>query len=442
MERRISQKLIIKFCRIANPAERGNIHPAFLFLLLCLLLCLSCKKARQSVTETEVEEADSEWVDNQGHLFEYGICVDSLHINHYPIKSGDSPFTIFSNLGFSAKMNDSLCKASYGVLDPKKLRIGMTYATITQQDSVAAIQYIVFAKSRSDFSVIDLTGDSISTYEYSKEIRHERKYMEGVITSSLWNIIKANGVDPMLSLKISDILAWQVDFFDVKEGDSFRVSYDVAFVDDTTELYISSVEGLVFVHQGREFVAIPFLQDNVRDYFDGEGNSLRKEFLKAPLDFFRITSRFSNARFHPILKIYRAHHGVDYAAPAGTPVKAIGDGTVIVKGYDAGGGGNYIRIKHNSVYTTTYMHLQSFGQDIQQGVHVRQGAVIGYVGSSGLSTGPHLDFRVHKNGQPINPVYMESPPSEPVKPELMDSFMIIQNAVFAEMDSLRSFTYR
>jgi len=312
----------------------------------------------------------------------------------------------------------------------------MTYATITQQDSIGAIQYIVFAKSMTDYSIIDLTGDSIHAYEYSKALRIERRYMEDAITSSLWNIIQANGVNPMLALMISDILAWQVDFFDVKKGDSFRVLYEVAFVDDTTELNITSVEGLVFVHQQKEFTAIPFMQDSIRDYFDTEGNSLRKEFLKAPLDFFRITSRFSNSRLHPILKIYRAHHGIDYSAPAGTPVKAIGDGVVIKRGY-AGDGGNSISIKHNSVYTTSYMHLQSFAKDIQQGDYVKQGTVIGYVGSTGLATGPHLDFRAYKNGQPINPILIESPPSDPVKPELTADFHSLKNAIFAEMDSLR-----
>ena len=390
----------------------------------------------QDKTENE-DEVDSEWIDSQAHLYEYGICVDSLNVTKNTIKNGDNMSAIFTRLGFSARMTDSLCKVSSNVIDPKKLRSGMTYATISMQDSIAKIKYIVFAKSMTDFSIIDISGDSIKAYDYSKEIRLERRYMEGVITSSLWNIVKAKGTDPLLALKISDILAWQVDFFDVKDGDSFRVSYDVAFIDDTTKLNVSSVEGLIFVHQGKEFIAIPFTQDSIPEYFDSEGNSLRKAFLKAPLDYARITSRFSNARFHPILKIYRAHHGVDYAAPAGTPVKTIGDGVVTTKAYDSNGGGNYVKIKHNSVYTTTYMHLSRFGNGIQNGAHVKQGTVIGYVGSTGLSTGPHLDFRVHKNGQPINPLQMESPPSDPVKPELRDSFYIVKNAVLAEMDSLQ-----
>ena len=413
-----------------------NMRNLVLLLFFSLLSCVACKKGAKQEAVIEDIEVDSEWVDNQGRLYEYGICVDSLDVNRYLIKSGDSPFVIFTGLGFSARMTDSLCKASFEVLDPKRLRIGMTYATITQQDSIGAIQYIVFAKSMTDYSIIDLTGDSIHAYEYSKALRIERRYMEDAITSSLWNIIQANGVNPMLALMISDILAWQVDFFDVKKGDSFRVLYEVAFVDDTTELNITSVEGLVFVHQQKEFTAIPFMQDSIRDYFDTEGNSLRKEFLKAPLDYFRITSRFSNSRLHPILKIYRAHHGIDYSAPAGTPVKAIGDGVVIKRGY-AGDGGNSISIKHNSVYTTSYMHLQSFAKDIQQGDYVKQGTVIGYVGSTGLATGPHLDFRAYKNGQPINPILIESPPSDPVRPELTDSFHLIKKTIFAEMDSLR-----
>jgi murein DD-endopeptidase MepM/ murein hydrolase activator NlpD len=405
-------------------------------LFFCLLLCLSCKKTAPS--ETEEEEVDSEWIENQSHLYEYGICVDSLDITNYTIKNGDNPSAIFTRLGFSAKQTDSLCKASGKVFDPKKLRAGMTYTTITTRDSLATIQYIIFAKSLTDFSIIDITEDRIKAYEYNKEIRFERRYMEGVITSSLWNFIKNNGADPLLALKISDILAWQVDFFDVKGGDSFRVVYDVAFIDDTTELNISSVEGLVFVHRGKKFTAIPFTQDSIREYFDVEGNSLRGAFLKAPLDFFRITSRFTNARFHPILKRYRAHHGVDYAAPIGTPVKTIGDGTVLAKGFDKKGGGNFVKIKHNSVYTTTYMHLSRFGKGIQQGAPVKQGAIIGYVGSTGLSTGPHLDFRVHKNGQPIDPLKMESPPAAPVKAALRDSFNIIKRTILTEMDSIQS----
>jgi murein DD-endopeptidase MepM/ murein hydrolase activator NlpD len=179
----------------------------------------------------------------------------------------------------------------------------------------------------------------------------------------------------------------------------------------------------------------------IAEYYDEEGNSLRKAFLKAPLDFFRITSRFSNARFHPILKRYRAHHGVDYAAPTGTPVRSIGAGKVTHRAYQ-GGGGNYIKITHNGTYSTTYMHLSGFAKGLVPGKIVQQGEVIGYVGSTGLSTGPHLDFRVYKNGKAINPLSIEAPPMVPIKPAYKDSFQLAKQPLLHLFDSLQKQTQK
>lgn len=410
--------------------KRFGVAP---LLILLFILSLSCKNTPKQVEE----EVDSQWSDSLQRVYQYGICIDTLDVKEYKMKNGDNPAAIFSGLGFSALLADSISRSSLHVLDPTKLRAGMHYYTFAMQDSAAQIRYIAFAKTKTDYAVIDLTGDTIHAYEFNKPITFKRQYVEGTINSSLWNVLQSKGVNPLLAINIADVFAWQIDFYDVKEGDSFRVLYDIAYIDDTTALNISGIQGAIFNHQGKEFVAVPFTQDSVFEYFDHEGNSLRKAFLKAPLDIFRITSRFTNARFHPILKRYRAHHGVDYAAPVGTPVKSIGAGTVIAKGYQSGGG-NFLKVKHNSVYTTTYMHLSKFAKGIQVGSHVQQGEVIAYVGSTGLSTGPHLDFRVHKNGQPINPLNMEAPPSLPVKPEYRDSFNVVKEQVFAELDSLRS----
>ena len=406
----------------------------YMVWIVCCFCC-SCSQTRQKADAVQ-EKTEQQPIDTVQHIYQYGVCMDSLDINEYQIRSGDNPAAILDALGFSAREAERITRVSATVLDPTKLRAGMCYYTFTTQDSVAAIRYMAFAKSLTDYAVIDLSGDSVRAYEFNKPVSIKRHYAEGTITSSLWNVMKEKGADPLLALKLSDVFAWQIDFFDVKEGDSFRVMYDVAYIDDTTALSIASIGGAVFTHQGKAFTAIPFTQDSVFEYFDLEGNSLRKAFLKAPLDFFRITSRFSNARFHPILKRYRAHHGVDYAAPVGTPVKSIGTGTVVAKGY-MGGGGNTLKVKHNSVYTTSYMHLSRYAKGIQVGSRVEQGQVIGYVGSTGLSTGPHLDFRVYKNGQAINPLQMEAPPSLPVKPELRDSFQVVKQKVLAELDSLR-----
>jgi murein DD-endopeptidase MepM/ murein hydrolase activator NlpD len=201
------------------------------------------------------------------------------------------------------------------------------------------------------------------------------------------------------------------------------VIYEESFV-DSQSIGIDKVLGAWIYHNQNEFWAIPFIQDSVRSFFDEEGNSLRKAFLKAPLRFSRISSGFSNSRYHPVLKIRRPHHGIDYAAASGTPVHSVGDGVITKRGYQKNGGGNYVKIKHNSVYSTTYMHLSRFGKGIKQGVYVKQGDVIGYVGATGLATGPHLDFRFYKNGSPVNPLKVEAPPVEPVHEENKSTYGI------------------
>lgn len=406
-------------------------------LFIAAAFCLSIFSCKHDQVNNTEESVDSEWKDSLQHVYEYGICIDSLNVEHFEIRNGDNPSIIFSRLGFSALEADSISKASASVLDPTRIKAGMHYCTFTTRDSIAKIQYIAFAKTMTDYAIIDLRKRPIEAYTFNKPITLKRKSVNGTITSSLWNIIKQQGADPLLAIKIADVFAWEIDFFDVKEGDSFQVIYNEAYIDDTTALSISSIEGALFTHQGKDYYAIPFMQDSSMQFFDLEGNSLRKAFLKAPLDFYRITSRFTNARFHPILKRYRAHHGVDYAAPTGTPVRTIGDGSVIFKGY-TNGGGHTIKIKHNSVYTTSYMHLSRYAKGLSVGQRVKQGEEIGYVGSTGLSTGPHLDFRVYKNGEPINPLDMEAPPSEPIKPELRDSFNIVKNRIISELDSLKN----
>ena len=400
---------------------------AFLFLLFYTLSC-----GINNNKETDEQEQEESIA-----VLKYGICVDSLDINHYTIERGDLLSSILNGLGFAANYIEQITESVTPYYHPSKMQIGNTYATITSQDTLSDIKYLVFEKNRTDFVVVDLCNEKPNVYESSKPITLKREYVEGTITSSLWNTLVNAGAPVLLALKLSDIYAWQIDFFDVKEGDSFKMMYDVAYIDDTTYVDIASIEAAVFTHQGKNYSAIPFEQDSVREYFDEEGNSLRKAFLKSPLDFYRISSKFSNARYHPILKRYRAHHGVDYAAPTGTPVKSIGDGVVVERAFQRNGAGNYLKVKHNSVYTTTYMHLSKFGSGIAKGTRVKQGQIIGYVGSTGLSTGPHLDFRVHKNNKPINPLTMEAPPSLPVKPELRDSFILVQNQVLNELDSIR-----
>lgn len=366
----------------------------------------------------------------------YGLNIDSLTFETHTIRNGENLSLILGKFDLGTGIAENINTKYKDILDATKLRVGYHYdAFFSNNPESQELKYLVFQKSQIDFAVIDFTKDSIQVYPYTKEITLKRKFASGTIESSLWSAIAKSGGDPILAMKLHDVYAWQIDFFDTKKGDSFAVVYNEAYIDDTTALYIESIESAQFDHNGKSFKAIPFVQDDATEYFDEQGNSLRKAFLKAPLDFFRITSKFTNARFHPVLKRYRAHHGVDYAAPTGTPVKAIGRGKIIAKGFQRGGGGNYIKVKHNGSYETSYMHLSKFAKNIQVGSNVQQGQVIGYVGSTGLSTGPHLDFRVYKNGTPINPLKMEAPSALPIKKEYKNAFFAHRDALMHELDS-------
>ena len=405
------------FNELCNNIDR--MPKQFFIFILCALFLMSCNQSEKKPVDEIPEQAEAP------STYIYGICIDSLNVESYAVKSGESFSTIFNAIGFTSLESENIVRSISAILNPTKLRAGTRYDVFTTQDSIENAKYLVFAQSYADFVVIDLTSDSVNVYPFQKTTNMKRKYIEGTITSSLWNEIKNKGENPLLALELSDIYAWQIDFFDIKEGDSFRVLYDVPYIDDSIALDNNmAIRTAIFTHRGKDYHAIPFEQDSIYDFYDWEGNSLKKAFLKAPLDFYRISSHFSNSRFHPVLKRHRAHHGVDYAAPVGTPVKTIGDGTVIEKSYQANGAGHYLKIKHNATYTTTYMHLSKYASGIAVGSRVRQGEVVAYVGSTGLSTGPHLDFRVHKNGTPINPLSMESPPLLPIKEELKDSFNI------------------
>lgn len=242
-----------------------------------------------------------------------------------------------------------------------------------------------------------------------------------------------NDLHPMLAIELSEIYAWSIDFFGLQKGDSFKVIYEEEYI-DTISNGIKHILAASFSHAGSEIYAIPLIQDGEESYYDLEGNSLRKAFLKAPLRFSRISSRYSNSRLHPILRIRRPHHGVDYAAPAGTPVHAIGDGRVIMREYQ-GGAGRIVKIRHNSVYTTAYMHLRAYGKGITVGKYVKQGDIIGYVGSTGLSTGPHLDFRFYKNGHAVDPLKVKAPPVLPVSEDNIEKFDKVSSVMYELINS-------
>ena len=360
----------------------------------------------------------------------FGIPVDAYYTETGIVKRNQILAQILRDYALPEGAMAQLVTLTREEFDMRKIKAGSPYTLFLTRDSANMLQYLVYEHSPVDYSVFDFT-DSLRVYDYKKEIVPVEKRVSGKIETSLWNTLSQQNINPMLTLELSDIYAWTVDFFGIQPGDSFSVVYDELFV-DTADIGIGRIHAAYFRQNGREYYAIPFVQDSVESYFDADGSSLRRAFLKAPLHFRRISGRYSHSRMHPILRIRRPHHGVDYSAPIGTPVYSIGDGKVLETAY-RGQNGRMVKVRHNSVYTTAYLHLNGYGKGIHPGASVKQGDVIGYVGSSGLSSGPHLDFRVYKNGSPIDPLKMESPPVDPVKPEYRSAFDSVKVATLKKL---------
>ena len=361
-----------------------------------------------------------------------GFCPDSLEMVEGKVKNGQFFSTLLHSLGMSQQEAYNLTEACDSVFDVRSLRIGNSYQAY--YDS-SVLEYLVYERDRASNIVFDCCPP-YGAWVYEKPVTVESRYADVTINTSLWNDMLAADVSPLLIVSLSDIYAWTIDFFALQKGDRFRVLYDERVCDGEV-IAVDTVRYAVFSHGGQELPMIMFDQkDGGNIWWNEKGESMRKAFLKAPLQFSRVSSGFSYARKHPVTRKVQPHTGVDYAAPKGTPVMTIGDGVVTSVKYE-GAGGNTVRIRHNSVYSTAYLHLSKYAKGLKAGQRVRQGEVIGYVGSTGRSTGPHLDFRVWKNGTPINPLKMDSPPAEPIKDSNRPAFEAASLRCRAQVDTIQ-----
>ena len=365
--------------------------------------------------------------------------LDSLRCEEGKVKNGQFFSTLLEKLGLNARETYDLTQATDSVFDPRNLRVGNTYAayySVTPGEAEESLQYLVYDRYRGS-QIVFRCQPPYEAWVYDKPVSIEQRYADVTIQNSLWVDMTDAGVSPLLVSDLSDIYAWTVDFFGLQKGDRFKVLYEEKVCDGEV-IAIDTVRYAVFTHSGQDF---PMVMYNAGDggniWWNEKGESMRKAFLKAPLKFSRISSGFSYARRHPVTRRVQPHTGVDYAAPKGTLVMSIGDGVVTSMKYE-GAGGNTVRITHNSVYKTAYLHLSKYGPGLKVGQRVRQGQVIGYVGSTGRSTGPHLDFRVWKNGTPINPLKMDSPPAEPLKAEFRQAFEAAYADSRARIDTIRA----
>ena len=337
---------------------------------------------------------------------QFDIRTDIFDLKEERVRRNETFSDMLSRVGIAHSTIAELAKKAKPSLDVRKIRAGNRYRVYTDTTDGTA-QFLVYEKDAIDYVVFDVSGD-LRVEAGSREVVVAHKESRGDIKSSLYETLAQQNVTPLLAIELSEVFAWQVDFYRIMKGDHFSVIYEEELVDDKS-IGIQRINAARFHHAGRDYYAFPHeLEDGRIAFYDENGNSLRRAFLKAPLKFSRISSRYSLRRFHPVQKRYKAHLGTDYAAPTGTPVRATADGIVVAAGY-AKYNGRYVKIKHNSTYTTGYLHFSKIAKGIKSGKRVAQGDVIGYVGSTGLATGPHLCYRFWKNGKQVDPLRQKLP---------------------------------
>ncbi len=364
----------------------------------------------------------------------YGMVVDSFQVEEHAVKRNQSISDILLAYNVSHQTIFQLANLSKNVFDVRKIAPNKKYTVIYQEeDSFPSAKALVYEPNPEEYVVFNLK-DSMKVYVEKKPVTIEERSISGTIQSSLYEEILKNGGTPELVDLVADMYGWQIDFTKIYPGDQFKVLYREKVVDGNA-VGIQEIIGAELVHYNNPFLSIAFDQGDGVDYFDEEGKSLRKAFLRYPVKFTRISSRYTAKRYHPVQKRYKAHLGTDYAAPTGTPIYAAGDGVITKALYEKYNGRN-VKIRHNGTYSTQYLHMNSIAKGIRAGMKVKQGQLIGYVGKTGLATGPHLCYRFWKNGRQVDAMKVDLPPSEPIKEDYLSNFNRYKGFVKAKLDEI------
>jgi murein DD-endopeptidase MepM/ murein hydrolase activator NlpD len=369
--------------------------------------------------------------------------VFGISAEKYTVEEGRvSRYQTFADLltphGVSYRKAVKLAEAVRPAFDVRDIKSGHAYQVFVNPWLQRA-QYLVYRIDPVRSVVFNVQNPSKSRLE-RRAVERSWTMVQGTIDGSLYETLTSNDAHPKLALRLSEVFAWQIDFFRIQPGDSFRILYEQRRVNGET-VAPGKIVAACFNHKDERYLGFRFDDGNGAQYFDRDGKSLRRELLKAPLRYSRISSGFSHSRLHPVLDRRRPHHGTDYAAPTGTPVQSVGGGTVVKAGH-YGPNGNYIKIRHNETYSSGYLHLSDFADGIHRGAEVTQGETIGYVGSTGMSTGPHLDYRLWKHGTAVDPYAIELPPSRPVSPQHREAFQKIVQDRLNRLFPFRTFDRR
>ncbi|OQP68045.1 M23 family metallopeptidase [Niastella populi] len=349
----------------------------------------------------------------------FGLPLDSFNVTESVIQRNEYLASILELYNVDTNTISRLQAKSKYVYDVRKMKAGAQYTVFASKDTTHKVCYFVYQPNAIDYVMYDLR-DSVKVVAGKRQVTARLETASGIIDGSVYETFQRSGIDPSLAMKMADLYAYTVDFYSIHDGDYFKILYEQRYIKDEP-VETGAIQSAVFSHNGEKFYAFYYRSDTTEagDYYDEKGKSLRKSFLKAPLKFSHITSGYSLRRFHPVQKRWKTHLGTDYAAPEGTPIIATGDGVVIESEF-TNNNGNFVKIKHDDTYSTQYLHMTK--QAVRAGQSVRQGQVIGYVGSTGLATGPHVCYRFWKNGKQVNPLQQTFPPSVPLPDSVMTRF--------------------
>ena len=409
-----------------------RLSPLYLFLFTALLYSCSSSETEERTEIMVVIEAPEP-------IVEYGIEADTFLVLKREIQSGQSLGKILNEYGVSFSQIDKIARATRKTQhDVRYLKAGHPYALFCSQDTAGRenAEIFVYEEDKINFVVYDFR-DTLKVYNAQKPIEVRIIEDAGVIEkgSSFFLAGAEVGMSDRLCEIISDeIYCWTLDFRHVQPGDRFKVLYEAKYLEGEF-VGVGDVHAVYFNHLGADFYAFPFTDNGFEDYFDQEGENLRKLFLKTPVKNSRISSRYSKNRFHPVQKRWKAHKGTDYAAPRGTPIWSTADGVIVAATYTKYNG-NYVKVRHNGIYTTQYLHMSKIAKGIRKGTHVKQGETIGYVGSTGLATGPHVCYRFWKNDIQVDPFQTKLPPSEPISASTREEFDVYRDSLAIMLDNI------
>ena len=366
---------------------------------------------------------------------EYGFVLNDFEVVKDTIESGDSFGYIMDQNGVDHGKVFEISNTVKDTFNPARITAGKKYMILKAKDSARTPQYFIYENDKINYTVVSI-GDSIYAEKKKRPVTIKRKEVSGVIVSSLSEAMEAQGLSNLMVYELSNIYQWSIDFFKLQKGDQFKMVYHEKFIDDSVFVGVEKVDAAVFKHSDKPFYAFRYLNDTISgkpSFYDEEAKALQSFFLKAPLNYSRISSRYTKRRFHPVQKRWKAHLGTDYAAAYNTPIVSTANGTVIASSYTSGNG-NYVKIRHNSKYTTQYLHMTK--RAVRNGQTVKQGDVIGYVGSTGLATGPHVCYRFWVNGKQVDPYRQNLPSAKHIEDEYKDEYFAYIKPLKDELEQI------